>query len=218
MTRYCLDTSALLDAWNRSYPPDVFPQLWQAIEEGVAAGRFVAAEEVRVEIAKKDDTLLKWAKKQRGLFVDLDAAQQAAVAEILDAFPKLIENRAHHISPVGHETRAAPPRAIQLPCRLPGQRVAGTLLIGASLAGRVRGLRGELEFHGRLAFVARDLSYPGQRRHRVKQTPHTRGARCIHSALEGATQRVQFRRGEGLESGEVRNLPQILTQQLVQQS
>ncbi len=93
MTRYCLDTSALLDAWNRSYPPDVFPQLWQAIEEGIAAGRFVAAEEVRVEIAKKDDTLLKWAKKQRGLFVDLDAAQQAAVGEILDAFPKLIDTR-----------------------------------------------------------------------------------------------------------------------------
>lgn len=31
--------------------------------------------------------------RHRGLFVDLDAAQQAAVAEILAAFPKLIDTR-----------------------------------------------------------------------------------------------------------------------------
>ena len=93
MTRYSFDTSALLDAWTRSYPPDVFPQLWRAIEEGIAAGHFFAAEEVRVEITKKDDSLLKWAKKQRGLFVDLDAPQQTAVAEVLAQFPRLIDTR-----------------------------------------------------------------------------------------------------------------------------
>ncbi len=93
MTRYSFDTSALLDAWTRSYPPDVFPQLWRAIEEGVAAGHFFAAEEVRVEITKKDDSLLKWTKKQRGLFVDLDVPQQTAVAEVLAQFPRLIDTR-----------------------------------------------------------------------------------------------------------------------------
>lgn len=93
MTLYSFDTSALLDAWTRSYPPDVFPQLWQVIEDGVTVGRFFAAEEVRTEISKKDDALLKWAKKQRGLFIDLDAAQQSAAAEILQEFPRLIDTR-----------------------------------------------------------------------------------------------------------------------------
>ena len=44
MTRDSFDTSTRLDAWTRSYPPDVFPQLWRAIEEGIAAGHFFAAE------------------------------------------------------------------------------------------------------------------------------------------------------------------------------
>lgn len=93
MTIYCFDTSALLDAWNRNYPPDVFPQLWRAIEESIASGVVIAPEEVRVEFAKKDDALLKWAKKQRGLFCDLDSEQQVSAGEILAQFPKLIDTR-----------------------------------------------------------------------------------------------------------------------------
>lgn len=93
MTIFCFDTSAFLDAWTRSYPPDVFPPLWRAIEDEIAAGRIIAPEEVRVEFAKKDDSILKWAKKQRELFVDLDNAQQLTVSEILSRFPKLIDTR-----------------------------------------------------------------------------------------------------------------------------
>ena len=93
MTVYCFDTSALLDAWTRHYPPDVFPQLWRALEERIAAGDVIAAEEVRVEIGKKDDSLLKWAKRQQGLFVDLDQTQQERVGEILDAYPRLVDTR-----------------------------------------------------------------------------------------------------------------------------
>jgi hypothetical protein len=90
VTLYSLDTSALMDAWHRHYPVDVIPALWRAIEEGVTEGRFFAAEEVKTELARKDDDLLKWARRQRGFFVDLDAAQQAAVAEVLHEFPRLI--------------------------------------------------------------------------------------------------------------------------------
>jgi predicted nucleic acid-binding protein len=93
VTVYCFDTSALLDAWSRHYPPDVFPQLWRALEESIAAGEVIAAEEVRVEISKKDDALLRWAKKQPGLFVDLDPEQQQRVGEILAAFPRLVDTR-----------------------------------------------------------------------------------------------------------------------------
>ena len=93
MTTYCFDTSAFLDAWNRNYPPDVFPQLWRAIEEAIAAGAVIAPEEVRVEFAKKDDALHKWARKQHDLFCDLDSEQQQTVTEILARFPRLIDTR-----------------------------------------------------------------------------------------------------------------------------
>jgi len=93
MPLYCFDTSAFLDAWNRYYPPDVFPQLWTAIEEQIAAGALIATEEVRVELAKKDDGLFKWAKKQQRLFCDLDEPQQISAAEVLGRFPKLIDTR-----------------------------------------------------------------------------------------------------------------------------
>jgi hypothetical protein len=93
VTIYCFDTSALLDAWNRNYPPDVFPQLWAAIEERIASGTVIAPEEVRAEFAKKDDALFKWAKKQQELFSDLDEEQQLSVGEILAQYPKLIDTR-----------------------------------------------------------------------------------------------------------------------------
>ena len=33
MSKYCFDTSAILDAWVRYYPPDVMPDLWEKIAE-----------------------------------------------------------------------------------------------------------------------------------------------------------------------------------------
>ena len=93
MTTYCFDTSALLDAWNRNYPPDVFPQLWRDLATAIIAGAVVAPEEVGVELAKKDDSLHRWAKKQRGLFCDLDDEQQRGVIEVLGRFPRLIDTR-----------------------------------------------------------------------------------------------------------------------------
>ena len=31
--KFCIDTSAWLDGWARDYPPDVFPSLWEKIDE-----------------------------------------------------------------------------------------------------------------------------------------------------------------------------------------
>lgn len=93
MTKYCFDTSALLDAWNRNYPPDVFPQLWATLEDSIKSGTVVAPEEVRLELSKKDDALYKWAKTQRMLFVDLDDGQQHSVSAILSKFPRLVDTR-----------------------------------------------------------------------------------------------------------------------------
>jgi hypothetical protein len=40
---YCIDTSALIEAWVRYHPPDVFPTLWNQIDDLVDSGRLVAS-------------------------------------------------------------------------------------------------------------------------------------------------------------------------------
>lgn len=88
---YCIDTSSLIDLWRRAYPRDVFAGLWKNIENLVAQGRLIAPREVKRELAKRDDALLKWANSHRHMFKSLDAQQAALVKQIQGKFPKLVD-------------------------------------------------------------------------------------------------------------------------------
>lgn len=90
---YCLDTSGLLDAWVRWYPPDVFPSFWLKIEELVDSGRIIASDEVLVELERREDDLYKWAKDRRQMFLPLDEDIQIAAGKILEQFPRLVDTR-----------------------------------------------------------------------------------------------------------------------------
>jgi hypothetical protein len=46
---------------------------------------------VQVELERQDDDLLKWAAEQAGLFLEVDAALQQRVRDILAAYPNLID-------------------------------------------------------------------------------------------------------------------------------
>lgn len=37
---YSVDTSALIEAWVRNQPPDVFPSVWLELDKLIAAGHF----------------------------------------------------------------------------------------------------------------------------------------------------------------------------------
>ncbi len=87
---YSIDTSSILEARNRSYPPDVFPGLWQKIEDLIESGRLVATEEVRREIDKVDDDARTWSRAQKKLYVPLDTAQVIEVRNILSVFSTLV--------------------------------------------------------------------------------------------------------------------------------
>ena len=89
---YVIDTSALVDLWRRRYPRDVFPSLWQKIEEMISSGELVAPQEVLSELKRQDDELHEWAKKQN-CFKDLDADQIRHVKRILKEFPSLIDEK-----------------------------------------------------------------------------------------------------------------------------
>lgn len=70
---YCFDTSSLLHAWRRAYPPKRFPGLWAAFDSLIAEGRMVASIEVFNGLVKKDDDACAWAKERKeALFRDID--------------------------------------------------------------------------------------------------------------------------------------------------
>jgi predicted nucleic acid-binding protein len=91
--KYCIDTSALLDGWVRWYPPDTFQTLWDNIGALIDNGIMVAPEEVFTELAKKDDDVYKWAKKNKSMFLSPVEDIQIATAEILNIYPRLVDSR-----------------------------------------------------------------------------------------------------------------------------
>ena len=91
--KYSIDTSAILDGWIRHYPPDVFPKLWDRIDELIKDGNLRATEEVLFELEKKADEVYKWAKSKSGLFVPIDNDIQVAVAGILAKYERLVDAR-----------------------------------------------------------------------------------------------------------------------------
>ena len=57
---FSLDTSGLLDAWVRHYPPDVFPAIWALMDDAASKGEIVVIDEVLREVERKDDGLVEW--------------------------------------------------------------------------------------------------------------------------------------------------------------
>jgi hypothetical protein len=90
---YSIDTSAILDGWIRHYPPDVFPALWDGIDELITDGKLRATEEVLFELKKKTDEVYKWAKSRTDLFIPIDDDIQIAVANILQKHERLVDAR-----------------------------------------------------------------------------------------------------------------------------
>jgi len=91
--RYSVDTSAILDGWRRHYPLDVFPGVWQRLDELIDDGSLRATEEVLVELERKDDEVHAWALKRHHLFVPIDDRIQDVVAAILAGHERLLDTR-----------------------------------------------------------------------------------------------------------------------------
>ena len=90
---YSIDTSAIIGAWRRSYPPDVFPALWGKLEGLIEKGQLIATEEVLFELERKDDDVWRWGRAQATMFVEVDEGIQVLVHTILTAHPRLLDTR-----------------------------------------------------------------------------------------------------------------------------
>lgn len=66
---YVFDTSSLIGGWARTYPPDLFPGVWDNMHALAVAGSLLAPEDVLEELRTQDDELLAWVKARFELIV-----------------------------------------------------------------------------------------------------------------------------------------------------
>lgn len=67
--KYVFDTSALIGAWVRAYPPDSFPVVWDRMDGLATSGQLLVPEEVYEELHAQDDALLAWVKDRSSAIV-----------------------------------------------------------------------------------------------------------------------------------------------------
>jgi Domain of unknown function (DUF4411) len=80
---YSVDTSSLVNAWNKLYQPDIFPSIWEHIDAAWRTGAIVITEQVYLEIEKKDDELFAWCTERRSLFRPISDPQQDCLTALM---------------------------------------------------------------------------------------------------------------------------------------
>jgi hypothetical protein len=90
MVNYCIDTSALIAAWQERYPPENFPPFWTRVDDLINNGQLAAPVEVLRETKKRSDELHKWLLEREQMFRDLDDDIQVEAANVLAKFPRLV--------------------------------------------------------------------------------------------------------------------------------
>lgn len=97
---YCVDASSFFELKIR-FPKDVFPSVWERVEELIRAGRLISAKEVLREIETGRDELVRWTKTRKQIFLDPLSPELELVKDILKNFPHLGSpwKQTHHADP-----------------------------------------------------------------------------------------------------------------------
>ena len=75
---------------------DLYPSVWQQIADLIESRRAISPDEVLHELKSKSDEVYDWCRIRNGetpFFLPLEEHVQLATAEILEAFPKLVDDR-----------------------------------------------------------------------------------------------------------------------------
>ena len=90
---YCIDTSSLVHAYQRSYPPDIFSLLWdKKLDELIGIGQLASPFDVLEELKQKHDKLYEWAKDRSDMFIEIDHYQDE-LSKIMADFPRLVDTK-----------------------------------------------------------------------------------------------------------------------------
>ncbi|BBZ51775.1 DUF4411 family protein [Mycobacterium heidelbergense] len=88
---YSFDTSVIINGRRDLFRPTVFRELWTLVEDAITAGEVRSVDEVRRELAKRDDAAKQWADAQSDLFCPLDLPIQQSAIQILRLHPDLVK-------------------------------------------------------------------------------------------------------------------------------
>lgn len=84
---YIVDSCALLEAWQRLYTPQAFPNVWRWVEDHIERGLLLSHREV-VEEIEWPDALVDWVKAHKSIFSDSEEAEQEKCGNLLSSYPK----------------------------------------------------------------------------------------------------------------------------------
>jgi len=79
---YSLDTNVFIEAWNKYYAFDLCPDYWDKLDQLAKDGVIFATEEVKRDIAKKDDDLNKWIESRDYFFKAISGEVQNCLSHI----------------------------------------------------------------------------------------------------------------------------------------
>lgn len=92
---FCIDTSSFIHAWNRDYPPDVFPGVWENLSLYANIGLIIAPEEVLIELERGGDEIYEWAREHTLMFHQPDTEVQAEVSRIVNNWSASVPSVSH---------------------------------------------------------------------------------------------------------------------------
>lgn len=89
--KYSFDTSSLSNPWRKTYPPDVFPKVWEFLSDTIENGIVVAHATVLKEVENHDNAeFLNWVKQRKGLKYPFDVSVDTLAKRIQNRYPKLV--------------------------------------------------------------------------------------------------------------------------------
>lgn len=96
-TKYCVDTSALIDLNGRLLPATSFPDLFSRVDAAFASDLLVSPREVRRELqnGSAGDELERWATLNPTYFVDPDDSQLAMLTQLMARYPEVYDTKLH---------------------------------------------------------------------------------------------------------------------------
>ena len=76
---------------HQRQPRDVYPSVWNKIDELMASGTIISSREVYDELTRSDDSLSEWAKSRKEYFLPSEISIQEKVRKILSEHRGLVE-------------------------------------------------------------------------------------------------------------------------------
>jgi len=102
---YCIDSSAIIDAWTDNYRPASFPSFWECMEDLIESGELISPEDVRQEI-KHPLELKNWVIDHDAMFIELDQGFQKELKLVLADLSEIMKRR--NLRFLGRELKADP--------------------------------------------------------------------------------------------------------------